>query len=98
MVNASNLGGFDSTDLRDVWIYLDRGTNNFAGNEVYFDYLSIGGIPDSALNSPCFTDTTSGGGGDTTMAIQYTLHWATGGFGILLSSPWFTCFSPVRSS
>ncbi|MDP5170174.1 MAG: T9SS type A sorting domain-containing protein [Bacteroidia bacterium] len=78
VVNASNLGGFDSTDLRDVWIYLDRGTNNFAGNEVYFDYLSIGGIPDSALNSPCFTDTTSGGGGDTTMAIQYTLHWATG--------------------
>lgn len=79
-INASNLGGFDSTDLRDVWVFLDRGTVNFAGNEVYFDFLSIGGQPDTSLLSTCFSDTTSGGGsgGDSTMAIQYTLHWTSG--------------------
>lgn len=73
-VDTSNLGGFDSTDLRDVWVYLDRGTDNFAGNEFYFDYFSIGARPDTSLNSTCITDTTTMPM-DTTQGIQYTLHW-----------------------
>ncbi len=77
-VNAGNLGGFDSTDLRDVWIYLDRGTDNFRGNEFYFDYLSIGAKPDTALNSSCLTDTTVTVIDTTAEAIQYTVHWTSG--------------------
>ncbi|MEL7533965.1 MAG: T9SS type A sorting domain-containing protein [Bacteroidota bacterium] len=74
-VDTSNLGGFDSTDLRDVWVYLDRGTDNFAGNEFYFDYFSIGGTPDTSLNSTCITDTMTTPT-DTTQGVQYTFHWA----------------------
>lgn len=73
-VDTSNLGGFDSTDLRDVWVYLDRGTNNFAGNEFYFDFFSIGATPDTSLNSMCITDTMTMPP-DTTQSIQYTNHW-----------------------
>ncbi len=73
-VDTSNLGGFDSTDLRDVWVYLDRGSDNFAGNEFYFDYFSIGAKPDTSLNSTCITDTSTMPI-DTTQGIQYTLHW-----------------------
>lgn len=77
VIDTSNLGGFDSTDLRDVWVYLDRGTANFVGNDLYFDYFSIGGTPDSSLNSICIVDTTSMS--DTTQAVQYTLHWDQAG-------------------
>ena len=58
---ASDLAGFVSTDLRDMWFYLDRGTENFAGNEIYFDHIVIGGAADATLNSPCstFTQPTS---------------------------------------
>ncbi|MBX2874385.1 MAG: T9SS type A sorting domain-containing protein, partial [Saprospiraceae bacterium] len=45
--------GFNPTDLRDVWFYLDRGTENFAGNEVYIDHIVVGGLPDSTRQSPC---------------------------------------------
>ena len=72
-VNTSNLGGFDSTDLRDIWFYLDRGTNNFAGNEFYFDYFYIGSAPDTALNSTCFNDTSMGP--DPVDPISYVQHW-----------------------
>lgn len=45
--------GFDPTDLRDVWFYLDRGTENFAGNEVYLDHIVVGGMADSLRQTPC---------------------------------------------
>ena len=51
--DASNLAGFDSLDFRDIWIYLDRGDDNFAGNAFYIDYVSIGGKPDSSTYSTC---------------------------------------------
>jgi len=51
--DATTLAGFDSTDLRDVWFFLDRGDDNFAGNEFVFDYFAIGTKPDSADNSGC---------------------------------------------
>ncbi|MEQ8703618.1 MAG: T9SS type A sorting domain-containing protein [Phaeodactylibacter sp.] len=47
------LGGFDATDLRDVWLFLDRGEENFSGNELYIDYVSLGGPPTAGLESPC---------------------------------------------
>ncbi|MEZ4775189.1 MAG: T9SS type A sorting domain-containing protein [Bacteroidia bacterium] len=72
--NAANLAGFDSTNFRDIWFYLDRGTDNFAGNAFYLDYVAIGSAPDSALNSTCISDSIVGN--DSTLAIQYTLHWA----------------------
>ncbi|MEO0340030.1 MAG: T9SS type A sorting domain-containing protein [Bacteroidota bacterium] len=52
----SDLAGFDPSDLRDLWFYLDRGTPNFAGNEFYIDYILIGGTPDSSRFSPCSTE------------------------------------------
>ena len=67
-VNTGNLGGFDSTDLRDVWLFLDKGDVNFAGNELYFDYFAIGSQPDPAANSACPLTTVS--------PFPYTLHWA----------------------
>ncbi|MEO1448151.1 MAG: hypothetical protein AAFV07_01420, partial [Bacteroidota bacterium] len=56
--DAGNLSGFDSTDFRDIWFYLDRGTPNFAGNAFYIDYLSIGEAPDSVTFSNCPNTTT----------------------------------------
>ncbi len=50
------LAGFNPADLRDMWFYLDRGTENFSGNEFYIDHISIGGAPDITRNSPCTTD------------------------------------------
>ena len=47
------LDGFDPTDLRDMWFYLDRGVANFAGNELYIDHIVIGTTPDSSQNSDC---------------------------------------------
>lgn len=65
---AANLAGFDSTDLRDLWFYLDRGVNNFAGNEFYIDYLSIGEAPDPSANSSCsFLPPVE---------FPYIVHWA----------------------
>jgi len=52
-IDSTNIGGFDSTDLRDVWLFLDKGDVNFAGNELYFDYFSIGSKPDSGTYSNC---------------------------------------------
>lgn len=52
----SELEGFDPTDLRDFWFYLDRGTPNFPGNEFYLDHVVIGGTPDPANYSPCSTE------------------------------------------
>ncbi|NJC27652.1 T9SS type A sorting domain-containing protein [Neolewinella antarctica] len=54
---------FDPSDIRDLWFYLDRGNNNFAGNEFYVDHIVIGGAADAAQNSPCELD---GGGGSMT--------------------------------
>lgn len=52
-IGAADLGGFNANNLRDVWLYLDRGTENFAGNEFYIDYISLGGAPTTGLESPC---------------------------------------------
>ncbi len=49
----AELEGFDPTDLRDMWFYLDRGVENFAGNELYIDHITIGTTPDSDQNSNC---------------------------------------------
>ncbi|MEM9857463.1 MAG: T9SS type A sorting domain-containing protein [Bacteroidota bacterium] len=59
---TSDLAGFVPTDLRDMWFYLDRGTENFAGNELYIDHIVIGGMADAARNSPCML-------GDPTAAL-----------------------------
>ncbi|MEO1804431.1 MAG: T9SS type A sorting domain-containing protein [Bacteroidota bacterium] len=67
----TDLGGFDSTDLRDIWFYLDPGTSNFAGNEFYFDYFSIGEAPDSSLNSTCPVDTMPTAPSNVSYAIHY---------------------------
>ena len=53
--SGANLGGFDSTDLRDIFLYLNREEANFPGNEFFIDYISLGGTPDMALNSGCVT-------------------------------------------
>jgi hypothetical protein len=50
---TEELANFDPTDLVDVWVYLDRDNDNFAGNELYIDYIAIGVKPDSATASPC---------------------------------------------
>ena len=54
---AGDLGGFDPTNLKDMWFYLDRGTENFAGNEIYIDHIVVGGMADAANNSPCMLGT-----------------------------------------
>jgi hypothetical protein len=51
--SEADLGGFDPTDLVDMWLFLDRDNDNFPGNEVYIDYIAIGSRPDSTANSPC---------------------------------------------
>ncbi|MEO1449366.1 MAG: hypothetical protein AAFV07_07535, partial [Bacteroidota bacterium] len=70
--DTTHIGGFDSTDLRDVWFYLDRGTENFAGDDFVFDFFSIGGIPDSASWSTCPVSIPPIPA-DTTF---YPFHWA----------------------
>lgn len=55
---GDDLAGLDPADIRDMWVYLDPGTENFPGNEFYIDHIVIGGAPDPAQNSPC----TLGGG------------------------------------
>jgi hypothetical protein len=67
-LDASNIGGFDSTDLRDIWFYLDRGDDNFAGNEFYFDYVAMGAMPNPADNSACSLTPT--------FNFPYAIHWA----------------------
>ncbi|MEM6378527.1 MAG: hypothetical protein AAF705_09945, partial [Bacteroidota bacterium] len=52
-IDSGDLGGFNANNLRDFWFYLDRGTENFAGNEFYIDYISLGGAPTPNLESPC---------------------------------------------
>ncbi|MEL6135702.1 MAG: T9SS type A sorting domain-containing protein, partial [Bacteroidota bacterium] len=52
---GSNLGGFDSTVLRDIFLFLNREEANFSGNEFFIDYVSLGSTPDMALNSSCVT-------------------------------------------
>lgn len=47
------IAGFNASNLRDIWLFLDRGTENFAGNELYIDYISLGGEPSAGLESPC---------------------------------------------
>jgi|GEM_PF-572064 len=54
--SAEDYEGFDPTDLRDVWFYLDRGEENFSGNEAYIDHIVVGGEADSTKNSPCLLD------------------------------------------
>ncbi len=44
---------FDPTDLRDIWLYLDRGTPNFPGNLFVIDDVTVGGTRDAAITSPC---------------------------------------------
>ncbi|MEM7659880.1 MAG: hypothetical protein AAF399_27450, partial [Bacteroidota bacterium] len=70
--DATTIGGFDSTDLRDVWLYLDPGTDNFAGNQFYFDYFTIGAAPDSATFSTC-----PSGDSTVTYSILYETHWTS---------------------
>jgi hypothetical protein len=45
--------GFDNTQLAVGRFTFDPGSPNFNGNEVYFDYFSLGGAPNPALNSTC---------------------------------------------
>ncbi|MCI4670681.1 MAG: T9SS type A sorting domain-containing protein [Bacteroidia bacterium] len=71
--DAAQLAGFDSTDLRDVWLFLDRGTANFAGNEFIIDYLAFGMAPDSMGNSTCPLDTTSDPGPQA--SLSYAIHY-----------------------
>ncbi len=56
---AGELEGFDPADLRDLWMYVDRGNDNFNGNELIFDHIVIGGTPDETLKSPCFLTNTN---------------------------------------
>ncbi len=72
--DASTLGGFDSTDLRDIWLYLDPGTDNFAGDEFVFDYFAIGLPPGPESFSLCPEDTTTDPV-DTTDAVNYAVHF-----------------------
>lgn len=51
--SEEDLSGFDPTDLIDMWVYLDRENDNFPGNELYIDYIAIGGKPNSTGDSPC---------------------------------------------
>jgi len=51
--DENSLGNFDPTDFVDIWIYLDRNVDNFAGNEVYLDYVALDIIPDASTLSPC---------------------------------------------
>ncbi|MEO0472788.1 MAG: T9SS type A sorting domain-containing protein, partial [Bacteroidota bacterium] len=53
VIDASNVGGFDSTDLRDIWIYLDRTEDNFRGNEFHIDFFSIGDLPNMTSWTDC---------------------------------------------
>ncbi|MEO0469916.1 MAG: T9SS type A sorting domain-containing protein [Bacteroidota bacterium] len=71
--DASTIGGFDSTDLRDIWFYLDPGVDNFAGNAFYFDYFSIGAKPDSGTFSTCGDSMMT----PPIMGIDYVLHYDT---------------------
>lgn len=64
---AEEYEGFDPSDLRDVWFYLDRGTENFAGNEVYIDHIVVGGVPDNTKDSPCDLN----GGADAPIFAEY---------------------------
>ncbi|MEL6852883.1 MAG: hypothetical protein AAFP92_30515, partial [Bacteroidota bacterium] len=73
--DASNLAGFDSTDLRDVWFYLDRGVDNFAGNAFYLDFISIGAAPDSNSWSTC-PDTATPPPAPSP-GLLYTTHWTS---------------------
>lgn len=57
--SEAELEGFDPTDLRDMWFYLDRGSPNFRGNEFYIDHIVIGGMPDSTQFSPCILSVTA---------------------------------------
>lgn len=50
---AAEYAGFDPTDLRDCWFYLDRGELNFPGNFFVIDHITVGATPDPAQNSPC---------------------------------------------
>ena len=51
--DAASIGGFDQEEFLDIWIYLDREVDNFAGNEVYLDFVALGEIPDTSAYSPC---------------------------------------------
>ncbi|MEM7658505.1 MAG: T9SS type A sorting domain-containing protein, partial [Bacteroidota bacterium] len=73
--DSTALAGFDSTDLRDVWFYLDRGTDNFAGNEFVFDYFTIGAAPDSSTFSTCPEDSTVD---PPIEGIAYAIHYDSG--------------------
>lgn len=65
----SDYAGFDPTDLRDMWFYLDRGTENFAGNELYIDHIAIGTLPDTTRQTSC----------STTIEPQiWSAHWQEG--------------------
>ncbi len=59
-LDSSDYAGFDPSDLRDIWFYLDRGSDNFAGNEFYIDHIVIGGQADTTRNSPCDQPAESG--------------------------------------
>lgn len=65
---GEDLSGFDAANLRDVWIFLDRGSENFAGNELYIDYISLGGAPTPKLESPC---DLNGGGEEAPLFAEY---------------------------
>jgi hypothetical protein len=52
-ITTDKIGGFNADNLRDFWFYLDRGSDNFAGNELYIDYITLGGVPTPGLESPC---------------------------------------------
>ena len=91
--DATNLGGFDSTDLRDVWFFLDRGMDNFAGDEFIFDYFSIGAKPADSTLSTC-----PSGMMPPAMEPFYGLHWASSADPVLSGSGGSTLTQVLDSS
>jgi hypothetical protein len=64
--DSASLASFDSTDVRDIWLFLDRGTENFRGNDFRLDFLAVGSLPDSSTWSQCF---------DTDFRFPFVAQW-----------------------
>lgn len=73
---------FDPTDLRDIWLYLDRGNLNFPGNLFVIDDVTVGGIRDASITSPCTLPLAAlplewGDFSGEVNKQEVTLNWAT---------------------
>ncbi|OAV43613.1 T9SS type A sorting domain-containing protein [Lewinella sp. 4G2] len=71
---AEDLEGFDPTDLLDMWIYLDREQDNFPGNEIFFDYISIGTKPAAEDASPCGLPDLTVGTNEAAWAVGMSVY------------------------